>query len=145
VSCLSKIKAQISLSEAVIDSISIYDYDLGTELINVSFYNQIIKSENLMDTIDVQLLNGEVVYRYKKQEIKDLSMRLNNDSPIKMRYSKSRQVRHIHAIVKKNESEYFNLFANPHDECDPKIQIENYMDSILIGDFREKCLSGKIL
>lgn len=141
---MNQTAAQIGLSKEVVDSIWSYNYELGTELRSISYYNQIIKSEKLSDTIIVQIVDGEVLYEYNKYKIKDLGISHDNDSPVQLQYAGSRPLNYLYAIVQKNGTDQLRLLATRTDSCETKIRIENYRDEILFGNYIEMCSSGDI-
>jgi hypothetical protein len=141
---MNQAATQIGLSKETVDSIWSYNYNLGTELKNISYYNQIILSENLTDTIIVKMIDGEIIYNYKNHEFRNLRINHNNESPIQMQYSGSRHLNYLYAIVQKNEVEQLRLLVSKSDSCETKIRIENYKNSVLNEDYIEKCSSGEI-
>lgn len=137
-------RAQITLTNRLIDSIGMINYNTGMELSKISEYNNIIKSLNIFDTICINIIDGEVVYKYQNQRIKDFRMRINNASPIQMDYSTNRHSSYFYVKITKNNNERTEILVTRSDTCNKKIIVKNFKDSVLSGEYIEKCFNGQV-
>lgn len=153
----SSIAAQISISKAGIDSIGRYNYQSGTQLEIIAEFNRCIKFIGLDDTITVT--RGEIEYKYytnSRGDTADCKVDFNlnyifkekvlnsiHDGPISIMGS-TMGYKFIIATVNKSPSEHYRIIINKNDNCDTKIKVQNYYESVLIGEYFEKCITGEV-
>lgn len=136
---------QINLKSEVIDSIWNHNNSLGHELKAISLYNKIINSESLSDTISVGYKNGVIIFRYNEKEVKDLKIDRNKKEALQFDYSNNKHSDYfLHATVQKSKVDEIHVIAFRTDSCNVNVRIKNYRESVLFGDYKEKCLDDQV-